>query len=179
MKGITLIELIVAMVIVGIMLGGVLSANYAILRMDQTGSRKAALFMRAQGIVDQIKNDAVKLNGRSGTALTGYYRFGNGSNLDDYLCFYVPSGSGKDYICYTLANDGLTSSGSTLFRCLLDSEKSCKNDPSSVPLGVVASDFFSAVLGTNGFRMKVSVNDMTINYAVTLDVVAYPEGLSF
>ena len=78
-RGVTLTELLVAMVLVSFIMMGVFSANTAIQFMDKTQTAKVTLLMQAQAIVDVITLDARNAIGSRNDAGV---RVGT-----DYVCF--------------------------------------------------------------------------------------------
>ncbi|MBF0386673.1 MAG: prepilin-type N-terminal cleavage/methylation domain-containing protein [Candidatus Omnitrophica bacterium] len=179
-KGITLTELIVALVIVSIMMGGIFAANHAVMSLDRSGTDRAALYIKAQVIVDTIANDAMLA---VGNASSFGYEVNSVANSANYLSFRTSMDPAESWIVYSLFDSTGTVYGNVLYRCVgggtADEPCAAVNPFSRTRIGEISSDFSNAVFDADGFRMPVTVRDATINSEVTLEVVAYPEGHTF
>lgn len=174
MKGMSLTELIVTMVIVSFMVGGIFAASHSVLSMDKSGTGRSAVFIRAQAIVDTIKSDAVMATGASSIDP------GILTDNSTWVCFRTGLPSATPWVCYSKADAAVSSPGNILYRCNnLASIQLCTAATSNTSLGIVDSGFGSVSINNGVFTMPVIVSDPAIvNSAVTLDVVAYPEGVS-
>ncbi len=166
MKGITLIELLVSVVIISIMMGGIFAASQAVLNIDRGETARSAVFIRAQSIVSTIESDAINAEGM-GTGTSSGVWFNNPTDF----CFRNDPAGVNPWACYSRL------AGNVLYRCLRATTGACTTFDTAIGVldNPVAARFTSGV-----FTMPIVVSDATlINSAVTLDVVVYPEKNSF
>ena len=195
MRGVTLIELMVAIVIVSIMMMGIAGTNNSLQHMNKVGAASGALFIRTQAIVDKITQDAVYSTGSGndmGVCLN------NTATDANYFCFR--NTAANIWVCYTRLD---STSRVSLYRCTRAITASCLTgaDPLSCSscgqsacatsdelIGTMASDVFAGAwpsFGPTGFRMPVINRDnpaaakSTDNPEVVMSVVSYPEAHSF
>lgn len=183
MKGITIVEMIIALVIVSMMMAGIFAANHAIMSMDRTGTAGSSLFIRAQVIVDTIKIDAVKA---VGTISDHGFQLNNTNDNSNYFCFRQELSLGtRTWACYTRLNNVLSGARVDLHRCAAGaSPAACAaTDPL---VGAMITDVFTSpnlppAFDSSGFSMKVitrenpAIAKSSANPEVSLDVAAYPE----
>jgi len=83
-KGITLSELLIAMLIVSVMMVGIVSTDRTIHRMDRDMSREGALFFQTQAIGEQIRQAALRATGdKTNPGIEMFMK----DNEDNFICF--------------------------------------------------------------------------------------------
>ncbi|MBF0484974.1 MAG: prepilin-type N-terminal cleavage/methylation domain-containing protein [Candidatus Omnitrophica bacterium] len=81
-KGITLAELLVSLVVVGVVMVGVTAADHAFRRLDRENTHDSTLYVRAMALAEMIRKDA---NLAVGSALSPGVQIDTTAN--NFLCF--------------------------------------------------------------------------------------------
>ncbi|MBF0620025.1 MAG: prepilin-type N-terminal cleavage/methylation domain-containing protein [Candidatus Omnitrophica bacterium] len=196
-KGVTLVELLISMLIVSIMIGGIFAANHAIQSIDKSQTYRSTLFIQTQVTLDTIRNDAAHA---VGTANDVGVCINNTADDTNYFCFRR-EGSPRTWACYTRYKNA-SGNRVNLGRCTFASGGvSCGTDPTACPncgqasclqfgaytyVGTMTEDVFTSPQNppnftSLGFSMKVinredpAAAKSPTNPEVILEVTTYPE----
>jgi Tfp pilus assembly protein PilE len=107
-RGITLAELLISTIIVGIMLGGIFSSYYTLQIMDRGASRRTAVAMGLQAIAEHMRHNAALAHGTVITVAEEGFKFRDNPGNDNYICMRqdvnaTPGNLNDDrWACYTM-----------------------------------------------------------------------------
>ena len=127
-KALTLTELIMASAVVGIVMMGVVSSDYAIRKHSDAAFNGAILSVNTQGILNHITNNAYQANGSTGNPGIVIGTGGNGVSVNTFAIRI--NSVGPVWICYTLT-------GGHLYTCSRTAAGSCSSGDTN--LGIVQS----------------------------------------
>ena len=112
-KGLTLVELIVASLLIGIVLLGIVSFNLSISRIQSDSSSTSNLSLQAASAMSYLRNDIAEAKGNVGDS--GFVELKTGNNRS--LCIRKPAGA-NPWVCYLYTKDtGGTGNTGNLTRC--------------------------------------------------------------
>lgn len=147
-EGMTLIELVIAAVLVTIVLAGALSVEYSLRTARKTASQDALLAMRTSAVMSQLTRDAA--------LATGDARYPGMIDYEGGFCFrqdlndpQTPGQYGDDsWACYMF-------SPPSLYRCVLETDPGMKEPLACASPGLGIDFFFgveeaSAMAGPSG-----------------------------
>lgn len=196
LRGITLVELMISLVVIAIMMTGILSTNTALMRMNESTLSLSKLGILLMPIATDIRNHAVAA---TGDASDYGIRFQNPAtnNNTNYFCFRndvqaTPTPityANHTWFCYSRRQNASTSAWTDLYRCQGTAPAACTSG--GVYLGQLAYNGFSASNmpifdGTNGFRMTLvtrekpdQAQDPLTNAETTLSINVLPPNHSF
>lgn len=94
-KGLSLAELLVSTVIIGVIMMGIVSVDYALRSTDQQQSRSSITAIRTAAVLDDIVKTSTQA---SGDAATRCVQIGNiTTNATNYICIYRDYGTPAEY----------------------------------------------------------------------------------
>ncbi len=124
-RAFTLVELILAAVIVSIVVAGVFSAEYALRRMNESGAKDVNVNIQVKSIAEAVRGTMRTLHGDLTGACSNHGIYANDSS-DNTVCFRHDFGStpgvytDDKWTCYTLV-------GTSMYTCEKDSATPCSN----------------------------------------------------
>jgi type II secretory pathway pseudopilin PulG len=185
-KAITLTELIIAMSIVGVIMLGVVSSDYAVHKQSSKATSSAQASLSAQGILQKIITNAINAQGSGSVSDKGIC-----GNSVPGVCTDLPQSSPgvNDFCIRTVRSPEswacYTPVASSLYYCQRSTFGSCVNtDTGYINLGTISS--VSAIFTTNNasgtaqivFSVAVTVPD-SLGTAKTMSASITPPTYSY